>query len=568
MMKNAVILVRASSAKQAAEGDSLTQQREQCQSYIKKQGWNCVKVFSFIESGAADVRTFFNEVIDYSIDPKNKVDVLVFKNMSRFTRAGGAEYLALKKKLDKSGIRLTDIFHTLSEEVNTLEDLGLSYSWSCYFQNDVAEIEMAEQARSERRNILSQMLRAEVTYVRLGYYVRSPPYGYVTKKIETEHGKRAILIPVPEEAFYIKKVFELRAQGFNQKEIANQINSLGYRSRIRNKRDSRTQKAVSTTVGTKANDKRISEMLARPVYAGVIREVWTNMQPVKARFPGIIDLDLFNRANQGKINISIAGEKVSIKYDKELSADSKKQRRSKNNPLYPFKNVVLCPKCGRKLAGSASKGRSGKRYPAYHCSAGHARWALSSNEVNENISDFIGKLEFDVGFSDLLKALFYEEWDKKRQDVIEESHLKEKIVDDLLAAQKNVFNSIKSVGSSLVRKALESEYDELEVKLIAARETRDLQVRKEINVKKGFEYAKYFMEHWKDLLIDRENVRRQEQLFGMLFDELPTYDQIVNGTAKLNLYFSVNKNKDLSLIRTGDPDRDRTGDLFRDREAC
>ena len=72
------------------------------------------------------------------------------------------------------------------------------------------------------------------------------------------------------------------------------------------------------------------------------------------------------------------------------------------------------------------------------------------------------------------------------------------------------------------------------------------------------------MEHLEELLIDTENVRRQEQLFGMMFNELPTYNQIIDGTANLAEYFKLNNKK----IRNGDPDRARTGDLLRDREIC
>ena len=72
------------------------------------------------------------------------------------------------------------------------------------------------------------------------------------------------------------------------------------------------------------------------------------------------------------------------------------------------------------------------------------------------------------------------------------------------------------------------------------------------------------MEHLEELLIDTKNMRRQQQLFGMMFNELPTYDQIIDGTVDLAEYFRINKEN----IRSCDPDRDRTGDLLRDRETC
>ena len=564
LMRRAIILVRASSAKQASEGDSLEHQLEQCRHYVKKQGWQEIKVFPFIESGAKDEREFFDEVLNYALNKKNKIDIVVFKHINRFTRLGSVDYLKWKTKLESSGIRITDIYNTIGEKVNTLDHLGFEYSWSKYSPTESAEIEVAEQAKADRRNILTQTIGAEIIYTNQGYYPRTPPYGYKTQKVETESGRRTILVPVSEEVFYVKKVFQLRAQGFNLGEIASELNELGYKSRLLNRRDKRTKKAIGKIGGKPATDKRISEILERTVYAGIICEKWTKYQPVKARFPGFISLDLFNKANKDKIFLQINDHKASILYGDEASTQRNKKRVMKHNPLYPFKRVVMCPVCKSELRGSASKGRSGKHYPRYHCSEGHKQWSLPAGKFNEQIYDFIRSIEFDEGHHQLLEALFYEEWDKKRVDEIELSQAKERYVADLLAEQKAVFERIKQVGSELVRKALEGEYEELEGRLKQAREDRNKQVKKEISAKLGFQYARYFMEHLEELLIDTQNVKRQEQLFGMIFNELPTYDQIVDGTANLAEYFRLNGEK----LRSGDPDRDRTGGLLRDRETC
>ena len=361
-----------------------------------------------------------------------------------------------------------------------------------------------------------------------------------------------------------EKVFKMKSQGFNLPEIANEINRLGFKSRIRNRRDKRTKKSIGKIGGSLATANRVSEILSRTIYAGVICEKWTRYQPVKAKFQGFIDLDLFNQANKDKILLQAYEDKALIFYGVEAQTERTKKRIMKHNPDYPFKRVVFCPICNHELRGSASKGRSGQKYPYYHCSHGHKQWSVPANEFNDNIYDFIRNIKFDEEDQKLLELLFYEEWDKKRADIIEESQTKERYVSDLLTEQNDVFKRIKQVDSDIVRKALEKNYEELEKKLKQARTIRDKQVKKEINAKLGFHYAKYFMEHLEELLIDTKNVRRQEQLFGMMFNELPTYNQIIDGTVNLAEYFKLSKQK----IRTGEPDRDRTGDLFRDREIC
>ena len=51
--------------------------------------------------------------------------------------------------------------------------------------------------------------------------------------------------------------------------------------------------------------------------------------------------------------------------------------------------------------------------------------------------------------------------------------------------------------------------------------------------------ALYFVEHPADLLIRESNINRLEQLFTMIFDELPTYEKLYNGTPNLSPLFKL-----------------------------
>ncbi|HEX7017800.1 MAG TPA: recombinase family protein, partial [Patescibacteria group bacterium] len=567
----AVILVRASSPKQISDGDSLEHQLAQCRQYLQKQTWEETKVFSLVESGASKEREFFQEVLAYATDTKNKIDVLVFKHINRFTRGGGVDYLKWKKKLSDAGVRITDIYSTIGQSVNTLDHLGFDYEWSTFSPSEPAEIEVAEQAKADRRNILTQTIGAEITYTQMGYWCKPAPYGFKLEKVDTpSHGKRVILVENPSESFYVRKVFELRAKGHTVGEITTIINDLGYKSRLRHKRDKRDKRIIDQIGGKKATNPLISALLERTHYAGVICQEWTKYQPVKAKFSGFISIDLFNRANKGKIQLDVKGDKASIRYGDDTSTEATKTRRNKNNPLYPFKNVLKCPKCKGKLKGSASTGRSGTRFPSYHCDNGHKRWSLPVKDFEQPLYEYVKQIKFDEGFSRLLEALFFEEWDKKQVDVMEESKRYENEVLQLVSQQKQAMDNLKAtpLDKATVRQMLMEDIEDLQKKLDHAREVRDSQIKKEIDVKLAFKYGRYFMEHMEELLIDRENVLRQQQLFAMMFEELPTHDEIVNGTAKLNLYFKLNKERDLSLVKSSDLDRNRTGDLLRDREAC
>ena len=49
------------------------------------------------------------------------------------------------------------------------------------------------------------------------------------------------------------------------------------------------------------------------------------------------------------------------------------------------------------------------------------------------------------------------------------------------------------------------------------------------------------MEHLSKLLLKPDNARQQLSLFGLVFEEFPTYTDIVNGTPNLTWVFEVSR---------------------------
>ncbi len=59
------------------------------------------------------------------------------------------------------------------------------------------------------------------------------------------------------------------------------------------------------------------------------------------------------------------------------------------------------------------------------------------------------------------------------------------------------------------------------------------------------EYAAHLVEHPRELLIDTDNMINQRYLFGLVFDILPTLDDLTNGTAKLQPIFQLKGDENL-----------------------
>lgn len=552
MIKRVVILARVSSGKQAIEGDNLEEQIRHCREYIKRQQWRVVKIFPLVESGRAKEREYFQEVITYCKDKKNKVDYVVFKNISRFTRGGDKDYLELKSSLEQSGVEIRDVYGSIRPKINTMETYGLKYSWSVYSPSQSDETYQANRARDGVRDALTQMIGAEISYTRKGYWNGTSPFGFNNKKIETVHdGKRNILVERPKESVFMKKMYEMRAScRYSDKQITNHLNKLGFKTRKRCKRDKRTNKVIGYIGERPLTPQMLQRRVKAPVYAGVICEKWTLYQPVRAKFKGLISIGLFNQANKGKVRIIDDGKNLQIKYGKASTGD----RRLKNNPLYPYKRVVMCPKCNKPLLGSASRGKMGKKYPGYHCSKGHKYWRVPRDTLHKVVDNFVKNLKFDKAFLKLFEEIFLDVWKEKRADVVKESQQAEKHVSDLLLEQKTILETIKSVTSNVIRKQLEEDFESIENKITEARTLRVEKEKKELDVKLAIKYAVYFMEHLGDLLIDKANSDQQRQLFGLLFEELPNYDDLVSGTPKLAPLFKLNSKSLTSKKQLVDPE--------------
>lgn len=531
------IFARASTPKQAIDGKTLDSQSDELLRVTSIQGWELAKLETFVESGRKDEREVFDDFIDYCIDRKNKINILLVKNIDRFCRRGSDEYFDLKNKLKKGGVRLVDAEGIIQGEKNTMEPLGFKYSWSVYEPSRANEIARAEQALSETRISLTRMISEEIRYLQLGYGTRNPSYGYKNLRIDTEEdGKRIIHVENPEEAFYIKKMFELKGiRRYSDQAVVDELNKLGFRTRILARRDKKTQRKIGTKGGNPLTTRQLNRYLQRTSYAGVICEKWTHFNPVLAKYDGLVSIDLFNKANEGRVYIEKKDDEVSIKRNYSPWA----VKRSKRNPLYPFKNVVLCPKCGKQLLGSASTGKSGKKYPKYHCSRGHERFAEHPDTINRLVEETMSKLKLSEGEGKLFKECFMLVYADRKSQEATESVKQSQTLDELKIKQEAAYQTIKTTPSDLVRARAEKEYEELEDQILEMGSSTAKQEQKELNARLAYKEAAHLMEHLDKVLIDRENVLNQEMLFRLAFKELPTYDDLVNGTLNLHPLFSL-----------------------------
>ena len=558
----AVGTLRVSSTKQGLQGDSHEDQKIQIERKVAQisasTGKNIIikKWFRFTESASVPIDMQpVNEAIDYCSDPKNKIKYFFFKSVDRMTRGGSIIYGLLRARLAKAGVQCADVYGVVGyKETNTLEHLGLSYEWSKYNPTWITEILEAERSKGEVRDILTRMIGAEINYVQLGYHVRPAPPGFKNNKIETSHGLRVVLIPHEVESPWFIKMFELKSQGnLTDPEIVDEINNMGFKSRVTKKHDPHDKTIiVGKAGGLPLIVKQFQRYIQNPIYAGINTERWSNGKPIKTRFEGLVSIEMFNDANKGKVTIIKEDDGYKVYKGKP---DLWRLRKLKENPLYPYKQQVLCPECRKALLGSAPRSKSGKHIPRYHCARGHKFWSINSVEFNKNIKNFVENIKFSDAYRQRFNELVLEEWKKRKEHAQNDSINSEERVIALKREQKMITDKIKMLSSPITIRVLEEDVEEKENEIAQAMQVRDRQEDKVLEIQTLINFSDYFMEHLEDLLLGGSNPLKNAALFGLVFNQAPTYKEIVNGTPNLAPIVELNeeykKTKSLSVTRLG-----------------
>ncbi|MYB40210.1 hypothetical protein F4X86_03030 [Candidatus Saccharibacteria bacterium] len=371
---------------------------------------------------------------------------------------------------------------------------------------------------------MSRLVGAEIRYTRLGYWMRQAPYGYASEKVETAHGKRVILKPHPEEAFFVREMFRLRAEGCHtDQEIADKLNDMGYRSRR----------------GALLKDRHLWRMVRRSIYAGINCEKWTDGQPVKCAFEGLVSTESFNRANKGRRVITESKDgRIMISDHKEERYQTDKGKRDVD---FPYKRFVTCPECRKPLLGSASRGGNGKYYPAYHCTKGDHNFRVSKQILEEQVERFVEDLQISPKY---LGELF---------KIIENSRVQEQArmgrslagLDSRISRLEEeiiqTVGKIKLLDNQTAIKYMEADIDRLEKELAGLKRKREeISEQKSLDLDQFKTKLTYLVERLGSLFKQQSDPLKKAKLFDLLFDKSPSYTDLEGGTDENSILQMMN----------------------------
>ena len=447
---NSIIYIRVSTTEQAELGYSLKAQEEVCRDYAKRNNYNVLKVFvEKGESAKTTNRTELKKLLNYIQIKHKEIDYLIVFKLDRLSR-NLFDYATLINILSKYGIIIKSATETISEtpEGKLMQNIIASFA---QYDND---------QRSQRT--ISGMKQA----IKEGRWVWHTPFGYSFRS----RNQKSYLVPSKDKDI-VNKIFVSFVNGKKQYEIIEELN--------RN--------------GIKIKKQKVNDILRNPVYIGKIRTKF---------FDELI----------GGIHKPLIDELTFYKAQDILSGKPKSTYKSNTFEDFPLRKFLKCPKCGRNLTGSWSKGWS-KKYPYYHCVTKGCKFKPIRKEKAEYIFiEYLKAIEpsqdvINDFISNMKKIIDEKQRDNKKIDRIIKKELKE------LEKKRNKIEEL-AINGTFTKKRFNRKISEVENEINKKRIELDSLNNELVNTESLLNYSRYFLKNISKLWInsDIDSKRKLQEL--------------------------------------------------------
>lgn len=359
--KQAVIYVRVSTDRQAEQGVSLDNQERACQEWALRNGVLVTKLFR--EEGASAKtlkRPMMTQMLEYIEEHDKEIDFIIVYQIDRLSRNMN-DFVDFNRMLFQKGIELRD---SSSQLVAGDSDELIQGMQALLAQHD-------NKLKSKR--VKENMKR----HASDGYRMHKAPYGL--RNIRDESGHPTVE-SVPEVADTIAYLLTEYAKGVSTKaRLLNEARRIG----------------LKQANGKPMSPQFIDKMLKQPLYAGLEKSTLTDGQVIPSVFEGIVPEWVYYTNQQ------LLGSRTRSHTEGYLLV----------RPEYVLRKFVRCEACNKPLRGSASTGRTGKRYPRYHCSTPTCHSAhINPDELHEQFLDLLTNVRPDEKKLAFLKTMIVRVW--------------------------------------------------------------------------------------------------------------------------------------------------------------
>ena len=202
----------------------------------------------------------------------------------------------------------------------------------------------------------------------------------------------------------------------------------------------------------------------------------------------------------------------------------------------------MCPECEKPLFGSASRGRLGKYYPAYHCNKRGHYFRVPKKDFDKTIEKFVRSLSISPNYIDSLESAVTAEWERRQGQLQRDDIDIDARITELRAQAKMAKDKIMYLQSESAIRYMEEELIKAEEQIkVLHQEKEKKMIEKPTNMEIVMKYVRYFLEHLDYLLLQQSNPVATAGYLGVVFDKAPTYQDLISGTGDISKITGVNE---------------------------
>ncbi|MDO6732840.1 hypothetical protein Q4577_22755 [Marinovum sp. 2_MG-2023] len=225
----------------------------------------------------------------------------------------------------------------------------------------------------------------------------------------------------------------------------------------------------------------------------------------------------------------------------EIKETRAEQGNHRHNPEFLLRHVVACPKCERPLVASRSKGKSGNYFGYFHCNRGHKYFGVSQKVFEKTVGNYLDSLQAKPGFLPLFREVVRDVWIQKNRSRKQDGVQICQHISATQQRQASLVDKIASSKSAVVQGKLEAQIEDLEGTIKTARQQLQSTGVREDEIDAYFDIAKKLMEHPTKHIMNAPTKEKTEKLWSFVFQERPTYQDLVDGTPELTLIYRLNR---------------------------
>ncbi len=346
---------------------SIENQKDIIQKYAKANGLIVDKMYEDDGyTGYTLDRPAFNEI--QQLVDEGMVDVLLAKDLSRFGRHNGGVLLALER-FRKHGVRIIMIDDNYDSSIDDDDIIGIKTWYNERYIKDGSK---------KVRNALKNMQEN-------GNLIMSVPYGY----IKDPYVKTKYYID-EEAAIWVKKIFEIYADGGGYKKTAKTLNQIGVPTPSmlldRRQKEKGVVSKIKVAKGWETN--AIRRIIQNDFYIGTLRLRKTIRNGINGEQKHLAEEEqyVFENAHQPIISLELFNLVQSINEHRRVSNSYKGERKFSNI----YSGLLFCGDCGSSMTISHYNDND---ITSYACRVYRERGvsACSSHSINKKELDLIVK---------------------------------------------------------------------------------------------------------------------------------------------------------------------------------